>query len=48
VVKDGKLSGTAMTHNGLGIGGLDSFGEDGEGEMYISTQGGEVYRIEAQ
>ena len=27
VVKDGKLSGTAMTHNGLGIGGLDSFGE---------------------
>jgi hypothetical protein len=48
VVKDGKLTGDAVTHVGLGIGGLDSFGEDGAGEMYISTQGGEVYRIDAQ
>jgi hypothetical protein len=48
VVKDGKLAGSAVTHNGLGIANLDSFGEDGEGEMYISTQDGEVYRIDAQ
>jgi Glucose / Sorbosone dehydrogenase len=48
VVKDGKLVGSATTHNGLGIANLDSFGEDGVGEMYISTQDGEVYRIEAQ
>jgi len=48
VVKDGKLVGNATTHNGLGIGNLDSFGEDGAGELYISTQDGEVYRIDAQ
>lgn len=47
-VKDGKLAGAAVTHAGLGIGGLDSFGEDAEGEMYFSTQGGEVYRIDAK
>ncbi|HVY25345.1 MAG TPA: PQQ-dependent sugar dehydrogenase [Polyangiaceae bacterium] len=48
VVKDGKLQGQAFTHTGLGLANLDSFGEDGEGEMYIATQGGEVYKVEAQ
>jgi hypothetical protein len=46
-VKDGKLMGGATTHAGLGSGGIASFGEDGEGELYFSTQGGEVYKIEA-
>jgi hypothetical protein len=46
-VKDGKLAGGAQTHGGLGVGGIASFGEDGAGEMYFSTQGGEVYKIEA-
>lgn len=48
VVKDGKRVGNATTHDGLGIANLDSFGEDGAGEMYISTQDGEVYRIDAK
>jgi hypothetical protein len=47
-VKDGKLMGGATTHAGLGLGGIASFGEDGDGELYFSTQGGEVYKIEAQ
>jgi hypothetical protein len=47
VVKDGKLMGGAADHGGLGVGGISSFGEDGDGEIYFSTQGGEVYRIEA-
>jgi hypothetical protein len=48
VVKDNKIVGDTVTHTGLGIATLDSFGEDGAGEMYISTQGGEVYRIDPQ
>ena len=48
VVKGGKLSGGASSHGGLGTGGIASFGEDGEGEIYYATQGGEVYKIEAQ
>jgi hypothetical protein len=46
VVKDGKLVGAATAHGGLGSGGIASFGEDGEGEIYYSTQMGEVYKIE--
>jgi hypothetical protein len=45
--KDGKLVGTAAGHGGLGSGGIASFGEDGDGEIYYATQGGEVFRIEA-
>jgi hypothetical protein len=47
VVKDGKNVGAAATHAGVGTGGIASFGEDGEGELYYATQGGEVYKIEA-
>jgi hypothetical protein len=47
VVKDGKLVGDAVPHGGLGVGGIASFGEDGAGEIYFATQGGEVYRIDA-
>jgi hypothetical protein len=46
-VKDGKLMGTATSHGGLGVGGIASFGEDGDGEIYFATQGGEVFKIEA-
>jgi hypothetical protein len=46
VVKDGKMVGAAATHAGLGVGRISSFGEDGEGEMYISTQNSTVYKIE--
>jgi hypothetical protein len=47
VTKDGKMVGGAVAHGGLGTGGLASFGEDGAGELYYATQGGEVYKIEA-
>ena len=47
VAKDGKLMGAAASHAGLGAGGIASFGEDGEGEIYFATQGGEVFKIEA-
>jgi hypothetical protein len=47
VVKDGKLVGAASAHAGLGTGGISSFGEDGDGELYFSNQAGEVYKIEA-
>jgi hypothetical protein len=47
VVKDGKMVGAATTHAGLGVGRISSFGEDGEGEMYIATQNSTVYKIEA-
>jgi hypothetical protein len=47
-VKDGKLQGGAAAHTEASVGSIASFGEDGEGEMYVATQGAEVYKIEAQ
>jgi hypothetical protein len=47
VMKDGSLMGAAASHAGLGLGKISSFGEDGEGELYFSTQGSEVWKIEA-
>ena len=38
--------GEVTTHTSLASGGLASFGEDGAGEIYISTLGGQVSRID--
>ena len=35
------------THAALDSNGLSSFGEDGEGEIYLSTLGGQVFKVEA-
>ena len=42
----GTRMGEVVTHTTLGSGGLASFGEDGAGEIYISTLGGQVSRID--
>jgi hypothetical protein len=44
----GMRMGDVTTHGTLQSGGLSSFGEDGAGELYISTLGGAVSKIEAQ
>jgi hypothetical protein len=45
-VKDGKFAGTPATHAGLGTNGIASFGEDGEGELYMASMGDNViYKI---
>ena len=44
----GMRTGEVASHATLNSGGLSSFGEDGEGEMYISTLGGAVFKVEAQ
>jgi glucose/arabinose dehydrogenase len=42
----GSRMGDVVTHGTLQSGGLSSFGEDGAGELYISTLGGAVSRID--
>ena len=42
----GMRMGEVATHASLNSGGLSSFGEDGAGEIYISTLGGAVSRID--
>lgn len=46
-VQQGGKATAMMTHPELTVGDLSSFGEDGEGELYISSNSGTVYRIEA-
>jgi glucose/arabinose dehydrogenase len=48
VQSGGQRMGDVVSHASLNSGGLSSFGEDGAGEVYISTLGGAVFRIEAQ
>jgi glucose/arabinose dehydrogenase len=44
VVKDGKA---VKANVGVTVGDISSFGEDGEGEIYMSSQGGEIFKLEA-
>jgi glucose/arabinose dehydrogenase len=47
VVQDGRAVGQ-QTHNNLSVGGLSSFGEDGEGEIYMSSHdSNQVFKLEA-
>jgi len=47
VVQNGARVGGISNHPELSIsGGVSSFGEDTQGEMYISGFNGQVYRIE--
>ncbi len=48
VQKGGMREGGITAHASLTSGGLASFGEDGAGEIYLSTLGGQVFRIDAQ
>jgi glucose/arabinose dehydrogenase len=49
VVKDGKKVGDTATHTGLSVpGDITSFGEDGEGELYMASMNNTIYKIIAQ
>jgi hypothetical protein len=48
VQQDGKVAGGVFQHPGdLTVPRITSFGEDGEGEIYMSSQSGAVYKLEA-
>jgi hypothetical protein len=48
VQQDGKVQGGVFQHDGaLSVPSLTAFGEDGEGEIYMSSQNGPVYKLEA-
>jgi hypothetical protein len=50
VVQGGQVVGSAVTHTTLAVpGNITSFGEDGEGELYMaSLNNNAIYKIEAQ
>ena len=48
IQRGGERVGNVVTHGSLDSNGLSSFGEDGEGEIYISTLGGQVFKVVAQ
>ena len=49
VVKDGKKVGDTATHTSLSVpGDITSFGEDGEGELYMASMNNTIYKIIAQ
>jgi glucose/arabinose dehydrogenase len=46
VVQDGKVVGDPATHNNLTVpGNISSFGEDGEGELYMASMNNTIYKI---
>jgi glucose/arabinose dehydrogenase len=48
VVQDGKKSGDTATHGSLSVpGNITSFGEDGEGELYMASMNNAIYKIVA-
>ena len=48
VQKDGKIVGGVQDLPGtLSVASITGFGEDGVGEIYMSSQGGQVYKLEA-
>jgi hypothetical protein len=48
VVKNGQKVGNPVTHGSLTVpGDLTSFGEDGEGELYMASFNNAIYKIEA-
>jgi hypothetical protein len=48
VVKDGQKVGSSVTHDTLTVpGDLTSFGEDGEGELYMASFNNAIYKIVA-
>jgi hypothetical protein len=48
VQQDGKVVGGVFQHPGdLSVPSITAFGEDGEGEIYMSSQNGPVYKLEA-
>jgi hypothetical protein len=48
IQKDGKMIGAVVTHGVLSVpGNLSSFGEDGEGELWMSSMNNNIYKIEA-
>ncbi len=49
VVKDGKKVGDTASHGSLSVpGDITSFGEDGEGELYMASMNNTIYKIIAQ
>jgi len=49
VVKNGQRMGDAVSHNLLSVpGDLTSFGEDGEGELYVASMSNTIYKIIAE
>jgi hypothetical protein len=49
IVKNGQRMGDAVTHNMLSVpGDLTSFGEDGEGELYVASMNNSIYKIIAE
>jgi glucose/arabinose dehydrogenase len=48
IQKDGKMIGSVVVHGNLSVpGNLSSFGEDGEGEIWMSSMNNNIYKIEA-
>jgi hypothetical protein len=47
VQKDGQVVGGVMNHPTLSVGAITGFGEDGVGEIYMSSQNGAVFKLEA-
>jgi glucose/arabinose dehydrogenase len=48
VVQDGKKVGDSATHGSLSVpGNITSFGEDGEGELYMASMSNAIYKIVA-
>ena len=48
VQKDGQVVGGVFNHPGtLSVASITGFGEDGAGEIYMSSQGGTVFKLEA-
>jgi hypothetical protein len=48
IQQNGQRVGSVLSHSTLNVASLSSFGEDSEGEIIMSSQSGQVYRIEAQ
>jgi hypothetical protein len=47
VQKDGKIVGAVANHPNLSVAAITGFGEDGVGEIYMSSQNGAVFKLEA-
>jgi hypothetical protein len=46
IVQNGQRVGNVIDVGALSTGNISSFGEDGDGEMIISSMNGQVYRVE--
>jgi hypothetical protein len=46
IVQNGQRVGGVVDVSAINTGNISSFGEDGDGEMILSSMNGQVYRVE--